>query len=200
MINEMFWPHGGLHQSGKLNINIPFHSTFKSGFSQLIKTSLRTKTSCLLCAGFFKCVNKFSRDLFLFIVKIYSFLSLFLLYLYFGTFYVMSIMPFFIFVQVVLSNNEIPPEKVIKLIHDMLRLVQNLTERSSSSTPSLANYCISSVLEGLVIGPHALPSTVLSSPSYYVGSAQLMTGTPALFLLEIMVSRPLLQYATSHAR
>ena len=50
------------------------------------------------------------------------------------------------------------------------------------------------------MGPHAFPPVVLASPTYYVGTAQLMTGTAALFLVEVMVSRPLLEVATSHSR
>jgi len=88
---------------------------------------------------------------------------------------------------------------VTKLIQDLLRLLQNLTERSSSTAPALATHCISLLLEGLVMGPHALPPVIFASPTYYVGTTQLMTGTAALFLMELMVSRPLLQLATSHA-
>jgi hypothetical protein len=103
-------------------------------------------------------------------------------------------------VQAVRENAEIPAERVAKLMQDLLRLVQNLAEHSSSTAPALATHCISLVLEGLVMGPHALPPAVLATPTYYVGTAQLMTGTPALLLVELMVSRPLLQLAVSHTR
>jgi hypothetical protein len=102
--------------------------------------------------------------------------------------------------QAVLENDEILAERVTKLIQDLLRLVQNLAEHSSSTVPALATHCISPLLEGLVMGPYALPPVVLATPSYYVGTAQLMTGTPALLLLEVMVSHPLLQLAASHTR
>ena len=45
-----------------------------------------------------------------------------------------------------------------------------------------------------------VPPVVLASPTYYVGTAQPMTGTAALFLIEVMVSRPLLEVAASHSR
>jgi len=89
---------------------------------------------------------------------------------------------------------------VASLVQDLLRLLQNLSTRSSSCAPVLAQYCISPLLEELVMGPHAFPPVVLASPTYYVGTAQLMTGTAALFLIEVMVSRPLLEVATSHSR
>jgi hypothetical protein len=88
----------------------------------------------------------------------------------------------------------------VKLIQDLLRLLQNLSEHSSSAAPALATNCISILLEGLVIGPYALPPAILASSTYYVGTAQLMTGTAALFLMEVMLSRPLLQFAVLHAR
>lgn len=102
--------------------------------------------------------------------------------------------------QAVLENGEILAERVVKLMQDLLRLVQNLAEHSSSTTPALVTYCISPLLEGLVMGPYALSPVVLAAPAYYVGTAQLMTGTPALLLLEVMVSRSLLQLAAPHTR
>jgi hypothetical protein len=89
---------------------------------------------------------------------------------------------------------------VASLVQDLLRLLHNLTARSSANVPVLATYCLSPLLEDLVMGPHAFPPVVLASPTYYVGTAQLMTGTAALFLIEVMVSRPLLEVATSNAR
>ena len=103
-------------------------------------------------------------------------------------------------VQVFLDGGGIPAEKVVSLVQDLLRLLQNLTTRSSACAPVLATYCISPLIEELVMGPHAFPPVVLASPAYYVGTAQLMTGTAALFLIEVMVSRPLLEVATTHAR
>ncbi|KAJ9590430.1 hypothetical protein L9F63_016517, partial [Diploptera punctata] len=100
----------------------------------------------------------------------------------------------------ILNANDIAAERVVKVIQDLLRLVQNLTEQGITENSSLAYHCISSVLEGLILGPHALPPSILSSTSYYVGSAQLMTGTPALFFMEIIMSRSLLQHAMSHSR
>lgn len=91
-------------------------------------------------------------------------------------------------------------ERVVKLMQDLLRLLQSLAEHASYTAPALATYCISILLEGLVLGPYALEPAVLATPAYYVGTAQLMTGTPALLLLEVMLSRPLLQLAASHTR
>jgi hypothetical protein len=85
-------------------------------------------------------------------------------------------------------------------MQDLLRLVQSLAEHAAYTAPALATHCITIVLEGLVMGPYALPPTILATPAYYVGTAQLMTGTPALLLLELMISRPLLQLAESHTR
>jgi hypothetical protein len=79
----------------------------------------------------------------------------------------------------------------MKLVQDLLRLVQNL---------ALATHYVTDLLEELVMGPCALPHAILATPAYYVGTAQLMTGTPALLLLEVMLSRPVLQLAASHAR
>jgi len=88
----------------------------------------------------------------------------------------------------------------VSLVQDLLRLLQNLSTRSSARAPLLVHYCISPLLEELVMGPHAFPPLVLASPTYYVGTAQLMTGTAALFLIEVMVSRPLLEVVMSHSR
>ncbi|XP_069683909.1 serine-rich adhesin for platelets-like [Periplaneta americana] len=103
-------------------------------------------------------------------------------------------------ISVVLGSSEIAPERMAKLVQDLLKMIQNLAERSSCAAPALAANCINLVLEGVVMSPHALPPAVLASSANYVGTSQLMTGTPALFLIEIMVSRPLLQLATSHPR
>jgi hypothetical protein len=103
-----------------------------------------------------------------------------------------------LYLQAVLEDGEIPAERTAKLLQDLLRLVRNLAEHLGSTAPALAAHCISPLLEGLVMGPYALPPIVLTAPTYYVGTTQLMTGTPALLLLEVMVSCPLLQLAESH--
>jgi hypothetical protein len=102
--------------------------------------------------------------------------------------------------QSVLDSGVIPAEKVVKLVQDLLRLMRNLADRTGCTASALATHCVGLLLEGLVMGPCALPPAVLASPTYYVGTSQLMTGTAALFLTEVMVSRPLLELATSHVR
>ncbi|PSN48724.1 hypothetical protein C0J52_08796 [Blattella germanica] len=76
-------------------------------------------------------------------------------------------------------------ERATKLIKDLLRQIQSLIERCSSAAPALASHIIN-LLKGLLMGEYALSYSVLSSPSYYVGSVLLMTGTPTLFLMELM--------------
>nr|CAD7574402.1 unnamed protein product [Timema californicum] len=93
-----------------------------------------------------------------------------------------------------LSSNSISVDKVVEMVKDVLRVIMGLLDlvKTSENFLPLAPLIVNPILDLLVNGPYPLPCWVLMSQVYYVGSAGLMSGTPALMVVDMLFSPTLL--------
>nr|CAD7425811.1 unnamed protein product [Timema monikensis] len=93
-----------------------------------------------------------------------------------------------------MSSNRISVDKAVEMVKDLLRVIMGLLDlvKTSESFLPLAPLIVNPILDLVVNGPYPLPSWVLMSQVYYVGSAGLMSGTPALMVVDMLFSPTLL--------
>ncbi|CAG2055753.1 unnamed protein product [Timema podura] len=93
-----------------------------------------------------------------------------------------------------LNSNSISVDKVVEMVKDVLRVIVGLLDlvKTSESFLPLAPLIVNPILDLVVNGPYPLPCWVLMSQVYYVGSAGLMSGTPALMVVDMLFSPTLL--------